>query len=442
MSQFVIYPEKLKSDISRIDDISNNAINNAINQLHSISSGLNDISMSLSPVVDQLINKLKANQAKVRNLSQTGHTIVQKYVSAENTIMGAPSGHSSSSHSSDRSSSDDSSSHSSSSHSSSSHSGGGHAHSGGGGHHGGGGGHSHGGHGGSHSHGKKDFSLSDLWDGIKKACEIWGMSTSETLHLLIDIPQALGSAGIDAIVSAIKGDNILDGEWWKNWAYKYVPNHVDDKTMLAVFTLMSIQGLDDSEISAHYQNNVTAFQQYLKDHSGDYYIEDQNSMDDYNILYGSHTADYNSCEVIATYNALLDLNGGNSPASFPELLSTFESAGIAAGGEFGTDPTALYMYFDANGYDADMLTGGKINSSHCGTMQNDYETYILTTYNNKDNVGDYIHTVSITSEVVDGETKYFIHNASGETEGYDSLYDAVSGYNNSNGEPISLIGVK
>lgn len=49
-----------------------------------------------------------------------------------------------------------------------------------------------------------------------------------------------------------------------------------------------------------------------------------------------------------------------------------------------------------------------------------------------------IHTVCITEE----NGMYVIHNDYEGTKSYSSLEDAVSGYKNGVGEPISIIGIK
>ena len=85
-----------------------------------------------------------------------------------------------------------------------------------------------------------------------------------------------------------------------------------------------------------------------------------------------------------------------------------------------------------------MLAGDKISSSQVSNMSKNYDTYIMTTYNNKSNLGSQIHTVSITKE----NGVYVVHNDYEGTKSYSSLEAAVSGYKDGNGEPISLIGIK
>ena len=83
------------------------------------------------------------------------------------------------------------------------------------------------------------------------------------------------------------------------------------------------------------------------------------------------------------------------------------------------------------------IYGDKINNKNLSKMSKDYDTYIFTAYNNKSNLGEQVHTVSITVE----NGKYVIHN-NGDDKRYNSLEEAIKGFNNGKGEPISIIGIK
>lgn len=268
----------------------------------------------------------------------------------------------------------------------------------------------------------------DLKDVLKQLAEKLGMSLAEISAFVLDLLELLGKAGYEALFG--------DDTDWKEWFLKYVPENVSDLTLLGLLSVMSIKGLSTDAIKNHRENNDIAWDNYQKSHNNGKYIEDQNGMTD--IQYGNHSGDYNTCEVIAAYNALQYLTDGNSPDSFPDLLEHFEKNGITAKGEFGTSPQAIDSYFEQNGYDTKMLAGDNISSSQVSNMSKNYNTYIMTTYNNKSNLGSQIHTVSITKE----NGVYVVHNDYEGTKSYSSLEAAVSGYKDGNGEPISLIGIK
>lgn len=73
----------------------------------------------------------------------------------------------------------------------------------------------------------------------------------------------------------------------------------------------------------------------------------------------------------------------------------------------------------------------------------DLKKYIFQMDNIADeiNIGD--DTDKIKNKVKNNVTygKYVIHNA-GSSKKYNSLSEAINGYNNGNGEPISVIGIK
>jgi hypothetical protein len=221
----------------------------------------------------------------------------------------------------------------------------------------------------------------------------------------------------------------------KAWVCRFVPHHVNDKVLLTMLSILSWAGLSSGKIRTHLSGNSLAWNRYQTAHKEDAYLEHQNDMKD--IQYGNHSADYNACEVIAVYNALIALHGGIAPFSFPELLAAFEKRGITAGGAFGTSPRALCRYFKASGYLAQMISGHKINDKAIENMQKNSDTFLMTAYNDADNLGEMIHTVSITEK----NGSYIVHNA-GDGTVYPSLTAAVRAYRGGRGRAISLIGVK
>lgn len=224
---------------------------------------------------------------------------------------------------------------------------------------------------------------------------------------------------------------------------------LSDKQILALFEL-----LEDSPLSIvtelQYEVNKQAWEKYKEDYMYSMYIEQQSGLT--GLQYGTAngfeewlffgdeemTAADNACEVIAVYNALSFLEDGNPQVDFPELLRDFSNNGIVLNGVWGTSPTSLQEYMDDLGYDTRMFYDDDINESTLNTTEKRYDTYILTAYNKAGDITHGVHTVSITCEE-DG--KYYIHN-NGDAMAYDSLYDAVIGFNGGKGDAISVIGIK
>ena len=68
--------------------------------------------------------------------------------------------------------------------------------------------------------------------------------------------------------------------------------------------------------------------------------------------YGRYTMDYNGCEVLAAYNALLTLG---EAAPLPEVSAWFERRGLFLGGAWGTHVLALPEFFKARGFIVETL---------------------------------------------------------------------------------------
>lgn len=234
----------------------------------------------------------------------------------------------------------------------------------------------------------------------------------------------------------------------------------------------------------HYIINKISWEEYVKNYlESEKYIEHQNKLEEmlYGVDSGSSvdeirdalfmdgdrmTAVGNTCEVIAMYNAVVALNNGDVSVGmdFPDLLRICEQNGIIFHGYFGTDPENISEYFnELEGYEAEMISGSDVSVSSADNciayIQDNYDTYILTAYNDKDDVsqtlnnisnGDIknvpnewggIHTVCITKE----ENGYVIHNkgySDDDEKEYSTLEEAVNGFNEGNGRPISLIGIR
>ena len=241
---------------------------------------------------------------------------------------------------------------------------------------------------------------------------------------------------------------------------KFVPESVNDGTMLRLFDELA-EGLPTSIIYDHYYWNMTEWEkirstatktdsinktEYIeyqyKLSTLEYGMQDKDLSDLF--LDGEKiNASHNTCEVIATYNTLLSL--GNKNYDFPSLLSKFEQNGITLNGYFGTSPNALNDFFKSEGYETKMVTGSN-DSASFSDLQDDYDSFVVTVYNDKNDVSGMIHTMSITREYnyFDMKYEYRLHNSdhsSGYTSG-DSVEEVIKNYNGSNCELISIIGVK
>lgn len=181
------------------------------------------------------------------------------------------------------------------------------------------------------------------------------------------------------------------------------------------------------------------------------FIENQSQLD--NITYGLHNTflsslflkkrplcgKENSCEIIAVYNALLEMSSdaeGKERISFPELLAVFEKKGIWLKGYFGTKPGAVISFFKERHYKTTVLRNRRITPVNIKNLES-HEVFILMGMNNRNKLWDMIHTICITRT----EKGYICHNVFSGTGEYDSLENAVAGFGSGRGRALILMGI-
>lgn len=159
------------------------------------------------------------------------------------------------------------------------------------------------------------------------------------------------------------------------------------------------------------------------------FIEEQRALS--GMVLGNKPADFNSCEVIAAYNALAALG---REASFPELLQEFERGGLVFFGAFGTAPEKLRRFFAAQGLPATVIRGRKITEKTLRSLAEEHRVFLLTAFNDRKDILSEVHTVCLTGE----EGQWYVHNGGPLGECYGSLSDAVNGMSGGRGKPIVL----
>lgn len=114
------------------------------------------------------------------------------------------------------------------------------------------------------ANGEAQRSSSSVWKQIKILAEILGISIIEAVTLTRDLTELL-QAGLWELATGW-----TDGNYdWQAWIYKYIPNYVDDKTLLAIFTLVSTIGIDTETRKEHFEKNISAWDKYRNNHSQD-----------------------------------------------------------------------------------------------------------------------------------------------------------------------------
>ena len=209
-----------------------------------------------------------------------------------------------------------------------------------------------------------------------------------------------------------------------------------------------------------FEEAILIINETLMENKDKFYIERQSELKD--LVYGIQndrlsqkyisgrklTASDNACEVIAVYNASLDILGFYGLSSLDEFLTylnIFEGKGIVKSGYFGTSGNAIYKYLknicgksSKKGSGVEKLTGRRISKNNLNRFEKEYKSYIMMSYNDASDLNEMVHTICI-SKTKDGYKAHNDYEGSRESK---TLYDAVFGYNEYKSKPIMLIGLK
>lgn len=202
----------------------------------------------------------------------------------------------------------------------------------------------------------------------------------------------------------------------------------------------------------HREKNEIWWKEHKHESMGDAgYIEYQPQL--HGLFYGVHnnflskiflnnrplSAACNSCEIISVYNALFSLEGKapEGDLDFPGLIQCFEKKGIFFRGYFGTKAWALTKFFKKRGYQVNTLWFKKITPERLDELSSE-GTFLFMAMNNRHNIWDMIHTMSITRE---GD-KFMVHNDYEGNRKYDRLSSAVFEYNDRESWTFYFLQVK
>lgn len=299
------------------------------------------------------------------------------------------------------------------------------------------------------------FSVDDVIAFVKKV----DMSREECVSIIADVIE------LSFWLTEYAGEKYLykwEDKSFKEWIASYVPEHINDASVIYAMTLLS-SPLDGDTIKNNLEHNRMVWRQYMSGEKEkdkiesmkgkrffvDGYIDNQHWLDDmyYGVDGGPMLATGNSCEIIALYNALYSLNNGVklSKYDFPELIAQIEGRGACINGLWGTSPVIIHEYLEDEGYEVKMISGKKAhNANDIKKIQDEYDTYIVTVYNDKNNVYAMVHTMCITKTKMDGKVKYNIWNTLdvNKIESQDTISDCLNAYNDGNSQTICIMGVR
>ncbi|ROR31461.1 peptidase C39-like protein [Mobilisporobacter senegalensis] len=292
-------------------------------------------------------------------------------------------------------------------------------------------------------HDNIEFDLPDITEEIKN----W---YKEGKYLDNDLVRATIKMG-DNVVDFIKDqyenarDNIKDGiADGIEEAKAFIPRHVSNNLALDFYDFISLPlfAISQDRINKNYEKNTEYFKENSSDllvqgEDGKNYIEHQEKKELFgNLDFGLSDINSSGCGIIATYNALVNLNSSVSDNLFPDLIKYYEKKGIAAKGFLGNNPNAIKQYFDENGYKTKMITS--TSESDFNQLGEDYEAIIVTIYNDRYDITEQAHTVAITKY----DRQYYSHNLDDIVNGEPSFYESITNNNkNERRKIISAIGI-
>lgn len=215
-----------------------------------------------------------------------------------------------------------------------------------------------------------------------------------------------------------------------------IPGKVSNKLVLHVFELMrKHQKLQKNDFRDAIRKNQAAFKNHAESiQKAKGYIEDQNRYED--MSYGKSTMKFSGCEIFATFNAMFTLNGKHE-IDLPLLINEYEKDGMVLSGKFGTSPKAISDLLTRKGYKTVMTSEEKEFDS----LGNKYASFILTMYNNIEDIRDEVHTIHISK---DAKGQFSGHNVycNGKVVGpAKSISSLISMFNGGKSKGICLIAV-
>ena len=200
-------------------------------------------------------------------------------------------------------------------------------------------------------------------------------------------------------------------ETWKNFLRNYDLAtvicygiaHIPNRCMTLIVKLCAIGRVSAQRIAENAVINSKALENADFFRAGDY-IENQAIWK--TVRFGSSTMAYSGCEIMAVYNALHALGKEMTVQEMVELISIFERNGAVLQGKWGCSSYAITAYFLERGYKTAFTCSRDMD--RIDAIAKDCETVIVTVYNNRYDIRNMIHTVSVTK---DKDGNYTMHNA-------------------------------
>ena len=210
-----------------------------------------------------------------------------------------------------------------------------------------------------------------------KASNMMNTSHSEVVQVLDKRSLEIGLLYQPVVDVQTFMDNLIRG------GKAIVPQVVDNEVVFFAFHMMRehTNWISEEKIEENALENRNAFTNGIRIITDNSFIENQSEWGDIQFGDGENTnMRYSGCGIIATYNALVELGRKPTAETMVKLISEFERDGAAMNGEFGVAPSAVYDYFEREGYQVKMITSTDIDKIN--EIGEESEVIIATVYNN------------------------------------------------------------
>ncbi len=229
----------------------------------------------------------------------------------------------------------------------------------------------------------------------------------------------------------------------------YAVTHIPNCCMAKILSLFTLVKVSRKRINENLAANGKVLAAAAAEKSGFFtpgrFVENQNEWE--SVRFGLSTMKYSGCEIMAVYNALLDLGNRMTAQDMAELISKFERKGAELNGRWGCSPKSIYKYLARRGYRVTMTTSTKPDTiNFIGENSN---SIIITAYNDRNDIRRMIHTISVTK---DNRGNYTLHNAykrmNGRYAAYSgnspvkNLWDVIGLISQGQASPICIIGIQ
>lgn len=233
---------------------------------------------------------------------------------------------------------------------------------------------------------------------------------------------------------------------WTGWLKALIPQHVSNVQLLNVLDICTCLKISEKKIRANHWANTEVFAKALSSGRSFYargnYIENQPQWKQ--VKFGRYTMDYSGCEMIAACNALLSLGENLTEQGIADIISFFEKRGAALFGGWGVASRAIRRFFEGKGYETVMTCSR--NPGEINRMGEEYDTVIITVYNDRKDITKQIHTMNVSKE---DESHFVLHNSyrrdrdgsyiSGIPRA--SLWETIESLHGGAAMPICMIGI-